>query len=103
MIKTKTGIFYKVPEDMFPFAANNLVANGLADWVERVEPKLSTKLKETIDKARAAMRFPEASTPKRSTQVAMLSKGPKRQITIVDTGAKDFGNLDLGLDFSVIG
>jgi hypothetical protein len=39
LLKTKTGYFYKVPEEMFLFAAENLVGHGIAEWVEEEKPK----------------------------------------------------------------
>jgi hypothetical protein len=45
MIRVTTGECYKVPEDMFPFAAQNLVDCGRAQWVERKKPGIVDKAK----------------------------------------------------------
>jgi len=96
MIKTRGGVFYKVPEEMFPFAAQNQVDNGMAEWVERAKPTLLDKAKKIVSDAKqASHQRVETAALNRSVVTAARRLAPAR--VIVDTDEL-FG--DDTLDFS---
>jgi len=57
MIKTKTGMFYRVPEDMFHPFAQNLVNHGQAEWIERHELTIGEKVGAAVNAVKQALPF----------------------------------------------
>src|SRR5258708_37284655 len=101
MIRTKTGQMYRVPEDMFPIPARNMVALGTADMVDAREPTLLDKAKAIMGDAKQALhnmveaKKIETAALRRDTQTAARVAPAAR--TIIDTSRGD-----QELDFSEV-
>lgn len=90
-----TTVHYRVPEDMFPHAAAQMVANGRAEWVERREPTLADKAREVVSSAKQKLQDrrnrAETAALKRNAETAAIVTPPAAGPTLIDTGAEDFG------------
>lgn len=72
-------------DEMFPFAANNLVVQGRADWVERKEQTVVEKAKEALSDAKQAVHNAvETASIRRNTRTAARPRAQGR--VIIETG-----------------
>ena len=63
MIKHVSGVYYRVPEDMCPFAAQNLVNHKMAEWVERHELNLKEKLSAAVSAVKQNLQLKPRTKP----------------------------------------
>lgn len=88
-----SNIYYRVPEDMIPFAASSKVGLGVADWVERRDRSFADKLTTAVSNVKQVLQdrrnVAESAALRRDLETASMTKaaavGPVR---FVDTGAQ---------------